>query len=96
MVGDSPPLMSEELVTSREIVKQTDFGFGVDARAGPGGLSSSDLPLHIRSSPHDLCHGWELPCWLLAEQQTDSKLGKECIKAVYCHPAYLNYMQSTS
>ena len=23
------------------------------------------------------------------EQWTDSKLGKECIKAVYCHPAYL-------
>ena len=28
------------------------------------------------------------------EQQTGSKLGKECIKAVYCHPAYLTYMQS--
>ena len=32
------------------------------------------------------------------EQQTDSKLelGKGYVKAVYCHPAYLNYMQSTS
>ena len=30
------------------------------------------------------------------EQQTDSKLGKEYIKALYCHPAYLTYMQSTS
>ena len=30
------------------------------------------------------------------EQQTDSKLGKEYVKAVYCHPAYLTYMQSTS
>ena len=30
------------------------------------------------------------------EQQTGSKLGKEYIKAVYCHPAYLSYMQSTS
>ena len=30
------------------------------------------------------------------EKQTDSKLGKEYIKAVYCHPAYLTYMQSTS
>ena len=29
------------------------------------------------------------------EQQTDSKLGREYIKAVYCHPAYLNFMQST-
>ena len=30
------------------------------------------------------------------EQQTGSKLGKEYIKAVCCHPAYLTYMQSTS
>ena len=30
------------------------------------------------------------------EQLTDSVLGKEFIKAVYCHPAYLTYMQSTS
>ena len=30
------------------------------------------------------------------EQWTGSKLGKECIKAVYCHLAYLTYMQSTS
>ena len=30
------------------------------------------------------------------EQQTGSKLGKENIKAVYCHPAYLTYLQSTS
>ena len=30
------------------------------------------------------------------EQQTGSKLGKEYTKAVYCHPAYLTYMQSTS
>ena len=27
------------------------------------------------------------------EQQTGSKLGKEYVKAVYCHPAYLIYMQ---
>ena len=30
------------------------------------------------------------------EQQMDSKSGKEYIKTVYCHPAYLTYMQSTS
>ena len=29
------------------------------------------------------------------EQQTGSKSGKEYIKAVYCHPTYLTYMQST-
>ena len=30
------------------------------------------------------------------EQWTGSKLGKEYIKAVFCHPAYLTYIQSTS
>ena len=30
------------------------------------------------------------------EQQTGSKLEKVYVKAVYCHPAYLTYMQSTS
>ena len=35
---------------------------------------------------------WELDM----EQQTGSKSGKKYIKAVYCHPAYLTYMQSTS
>ena len=30
------------------------------------------------------------------EWQTGSRLGKEYAKAVYCHPAYLNYMQNTS
>ena len=30
------------------------------------------------------------------EQQTGSKLGKKYVKAVYCHPTYLNYMQSIS
>ena len=30
------------------------------------------------------------------EQHTGSKLGKKYIKALYCHPAYLTYMQSIS
>ena len=30
------------------------------------------------------------------EKNSGSKSGKEYTKAVYCHPAYLNYMQSTS
>ena len=32
---------------------------------------------------------------LEVEPQTGSKSGKEYIKAVYCHPAYLTYMQSS-
>ena len=30
------------------------------------------------------------------EQWTGSKLGKKYVKALYCHPAYLTYIQSTS
>ena len=30
------------------------------------------------------------------KQQTGSKSGKEYVKAVYCHPAYLTYMENTS
>ena len=40
-----------------------------------------------------------LTCLLLEldmQQQTGSKLEREYVKAVYCHPAYLTYMQSTS
>ena len=33
---------------------------------------------------------------LNTEQWTSSKSGKEYIKAIYCHPVYLTYMQSTS
>ena len=33
---------------------------------------------------------------LYMQQCTDSKLGKEYVKAVYCHPAYVTCMQSTS
>ena len=33
---------------------------------------------------------------LSMKQWTGSKLGKEYVKVVYCHPAYLTYMQSTS
>ena len=33
---------------------------------------------------------------LIMEQQTGSNSGKEYIKAVYCHLAYITYMQSTS
>ena len=34
---------------------------------GVGESLSPDPPLPIRALPHDLCHGWDLPCWLPAE-----------------------------
>ena len=38
---------------------------------------------------------YEFICILLTYYQTGPKLGKEYIKDVYCHPAYLTYVQST-
>ena len=37
---------------------------------------------------------WQFESYM--EQQTGSKLGKEYVKAVYCHPGHLTSMQSTS
>ena len=54
------------------------------------------LPYHLTCLLRNLYTGQEATVELDMEQQTDSKLGKEYIKAVYCHPAYLTYMQSTS
>ena len=39
---------------------------------------------------------WKQQLELDMERQTGSKSGKEYVKAVYCHPAYLTSMQSTS
>ena len=49
-----------------KIIRQTDFGFGVDARTDSGSPLRPDPPLPVRSLPHDLCHGWDLPWWLPA------------------------------
>ena len=66
MVGDSP-LYVRRVDERHKIVRQTDSGLGVDAQAGPGSSLNPDPPLPVRSSLHDVCHGWDLPWWLLAE-----------------------------
>ena len=43
----------------------------------------------------EICMQVKMQLELDIEQQTGSKLGKEYVKAVYCHPAYLTYMRST-
>ena len=51
---------------------------------------------HLTCLPRNLYVGQEQQLELDMEQQTGSKQGKEYIKAVYCHSAYLTYMQSIS
>ena len=55
----------------------------------------SGLPFHLTCLLRNLCGGQQ-QLELVMEQQCGSKLGEEYVKAVYCHPAYLTYMQSTS
>ena len=58
-------------------------------------LQEMGIPDYLSCSLRNLYTGQETT-ELDMEQQTGSKLRKEYVKAVYCHPAYLTYMQSTS
>ena len=59
-------------------------------------LKEMGIPDHLTCLSRNLYAGQEAQLELDMEQQTGSKYEKEYIKAVYCHPAYLTYMQSTS
>ena len=58
-------------------------------------LKEMGIPAHLTCLLRNLYAGQE-ETEPDMEQWTSSKLGKEYVKAVYCHPAYLTYMQSTS
>ena len=59
-------------------------------------LKEMGIPDHLTCLLRNLYAGQEATLELDMEQQTGSKSGKDYIKTVYCHPAYLTYMQSTS
>ena len=59
-------------------------------------LKEMGIPDHLSCLLRNLYAGQEATVRTNMEQWTGSKLGKEYVKAVYCHPAYLTYMQSTS
>ena len=59
-------------------------------------LKEMGIPDHLTCLLRNLYAGQEAQLELDMKQQTGSKPGKEYVKAVYCHPAYLTYMQSTS
>ena len=60
-----------------------------------GILKEMGIPDHVTSLLRNLYAGQEAQLESDMEQLTGSKLGKEYIRAVYCHPAYLTHMQST-
>ena len=59
-------------------------------------LQEIGIPDHLTCLQRNLYADQEQQLELDMQQETGSKLGKEYVKAVYCHPACLAYMQSTS
>ena len=59
-------------------------------------LKEMGIPDHFTCLLRNLYMGQEAAVKLDLKQWTGSKLGKEYVKAAYCHPAYLTYMQSPS
>ena len=59
-------------------------------------LEGMGIPVHLIYLLRNLYAGQEATVEPDMAQQTDSKLGKEYVKAVYCHSDYLTHMQRTS
>ena len=59
-------------------------------------LKEMGIPDHLTCLLRNLYAAQEATVRTVMEQQTGSKSGKEYVKAVHCHPAYLTSMQSTS
>ena len=59
-------------------------------------LKEIRIPDQLTCLLRNLCAHQKQQLELDKEHQTGSKSGKEYVKAVYCHPAYLTYMKSTS
>ena len=59
-------------------------------------LKEMGIPDHVACLLRNFYAGQEATARTRHKQQTGSKLRKEYVKAVYCHPAYLTSMQSTS
>ena len=59
-------------------------------------LQEMGIPDHLTWLLTNLYAFQEQQLKLVMEEQTGSRQEKEYVKAVYCHPAYLTYMQSTS
>ena len=59
-------------------------------------LQEMGMPDHLTCLLEICMQAWKQQLELDMEQHTGSKQGKEYVKSVYCHPAYLTHMQRTS
>ena len=68
MVGGQPPVNVRRVGEKHNTVKQADSGFGSRCSRKSRGTPEAWSRLCVLSGsfPHDLCHVWDSPCWLLA------------------------------
>ena len=74
----------------------TAKAFNCELQQTVGDFQEMETPDHLSCLLRNLYAGPEGIVRTRHRQGTGSKLGKEYIKAVYCHPAYLTDIQSTS
>ena len=89
------PQTSEKLLSLWEWGGKIILLFGYVGRYSTY-LKEMGIPDHLTCLLRNMYADQEGAVRIGHEQQTHSKLGKEYVKAVYCHPAYLTYMQRTS
>ena len=82
--------ISASLTTPKPLTVWITINFGKFWNRWEYKTTLPDLPLR------NLYAGQEATVSIVYEQRTRSKSGKEYVKAIYCHPAFLIYMQSTS
>ena len=88
------------IIKAREFQKNICFidyakAFAVWITTNHGKVQEMGIPDHLTCLLRNLYGGQEATV-ITGHGTIGSKLGKEYIKAVYCHPAYLTHMQSTS
>ena len=88
------------IIKAREFQKNICFidyakAFAVWITTNHGKVQEMGIPDHLTCLLRNLYGGQEAAV-ITGHGTIGSKLGKEYIKAVYCHPAYLTHMQSTS
>ena len=86
----------EQLLLKQKMLYTRNFAGNSNILYEILGLLILNIKLKIYPSNKSDSNIIEFPLKLDMEQQTGSKQEKEYIKAVYCHPVYLTYMQSTS
>ena len=94
-IGSSKNLVPEKYLLLLYWLCQSLWLYGLQQTVGNSSRDGNTRPLD-QPPENSVCRSSNNSLELDMEQQTGSKSGKEYMKDIYCHPAYLTSMQSTS